>query len=159
MENCECWICQAVTKKRLWGIAGKKRQENAKCSRVPGSHFSTLSKSFLQIKYSKKQLCFHLKHHVLCKFYLMSNQALGFISEFRSVFVAACSLSILTIEKNKSLTLQLLFGFLHLYCVTTLYGARLNKCACLLSLCGSVLKQTLPFGELQYPVSNTVDIH
>lgn len=57
------------------------------------------------------------------------------------------------------MTLQLLFGFLHLYCVTTLYGARLNKCACLLSLCCSVLKQTLSFGELQYPVSNIVDIH
>lgn len=144
VENCECWICQAVMKKRrLWGIAGKKRQENAKCSRVPGSHFSTLTKSFLQIKYSKKQLCFHLKHHVLCKFYLMSNQALEFISDFRRVFVAACSLSILTVEKKILLALQLLFGSLHLQfmcCVTTLYGTRLNKCAHLLSLWCSVLR-------------------
>lgn len=116
---------------------------------IPGSHFSTLTKSFLQIKYSEKQLCFHLKHHVFCKFYLMSNQALGFISDFRCVFVVACLLSILTIEKNESLTLQLLFDFLHLYCVTTFYGARLNKCACLLSLYCCVL---------QYPVLNIVDI-
>lgn len=72
---------------RLWGIAGKKRQENAKCSRVPGSHFSTLTKSFLQIKYSKRQFCFHLKHHVSCKFCLMSNRALGFISELPSCFL------------------------------------------------------------------------